>query len=60
MLESEAINFMYGIEGGTALHFIDEKPYQSVQFKKNKHAYHVTYNDSRVIEVPYRTHDLTF
>jgi dipeptidase E len=59
MLESKTIDFMYGIEGGTALHFIDEKPYQSVQFKKNKHAYYVTYNDNKVIEEPYGVFDLT-
>ena len=33
-LENKSIDFMYGIEGGAALHFVDEIPNSTIQFKK--------------------------
>lgn len=42
LLEEKYINFMYGIEGGAALHFVNETPKQTIRFEKNKNAYKVT------------------
>ncbi len=58
LLKNHAIDAMYGIEGGAALHFIDEQPHKTVRFKKNKHAYRVTLQDGVVQESPYELHDL--
>jgi aminopeptidase N len=53
LLQDNAISFMYGIEGGAALHFINEQPEKTVRFQKNKHSYNVTLKDSTVSEKPY-------
>ena len=37
---------MYGVEGGAALHLINEKPIKTVQFVKEKHSYLVSYNNN--------------
>jgi len=50
---------MYGIEGGAALHFIDEVPKYTVRFACNKNAYNVKLQDSAVIEDPFETRELT-
>ena len=42
LLKEKYINFMYGIEGGAALHFVNETPKQTIRFEKNKNAYKVT------------------
>ena len=49
---------MYGIEGGAALHFIDEIPNSTIQFKKNKNAYKVTLDGNKIKESPYKSMDL--
>ncbi len=57
-LENQSIDFMYGIEGGAALHFIDEIPNSTIRFKKNKNAYKVTLDGKNINEIPYKTKDL--
>ena len=57
-LENQSIDFMYGIEGGAALHFIDEIPNSTIRFKKNKNAYKVTFDGKKINEIPYKTKDL--
>ena len=57
-LENKSIDFMYGIEGGAALHFIDEIPNSTIQFKKNKNAYKVTLDGNKIKESPYKSMDL--
>ena len=54
-LENKSIDFMYGIEGGAALHFVDEIPNSTIQFKKNKYAYKVTLDGNKINESPYKT-----
>ena len=49
---------MYGIEGGAALHFIDEQPSSTIRFKKNKNAYKVTLESNKVDENPYKVVEL--
>ena len=41
------ISSMYGIEGGAALHFINEKPIKTVQFEKEKRSYLVTLKSNK-------------
>ena len=59
LLEENVITSMYGIEGGAALHFIDEAPAYTVRFAKNKNAYNVTLQDSIVLENPFEVRELT-
>jgi len=59
LLEENAITSMYGIEGGAALHFIDEAPAYTVRFAKNKNAYNVTLQDSGVLEDAFEVRELT-
>ena len=54
-LENKSIDFMYGIEGGAALHFVDEIPNSTIQFKKNKYAYKVTLDGNKINESPYKS-----
>ena len=58
LLKDKSIDFMYGIEGGAALHFINEKPKSTIRFKKNKQAYKVTFEENKVIEKPYKFTEL--
>ena len=58
LLEENIITSMYGIEGGAALHFIDEAPTYTVRFAKNKNAYNVTLQDSAVFENPFEVREL--
>ena len=58
LLEENYIDYMYGIEGGAALHFIDEIPKLSIRFKKNKNAYKVTLDRNKVDEMPYKFKEL--
>ena len=41
------------IEGGTALHLIDGRPFKNVSFKKNKNSYNVYYEKDKIIQKPY-------
>ena len=59
LLEENVITSMYGIEGGAALHFIDEAPAYTVRFAKNKNAYNVTLQDRAVLENPFEVRELT-
>ena len=59
LLEENIITSMYGIEGGAALHFIDEAPTYTVRFAKKKNAYNVTLQDSKVTEDPFEVRELT-
>tara|TARA_B110000971_G_C19915748_1_gene456733 strand:- start:362 stop:1060 length:699 start_codon:yes stop_codon:yes gene_type:complete len=59
LLEENIIDSMYGIEGGAALHFIDEVPKYAVRFAKNKNAYNVTLQESMVDEDAFEVKELT-
>jgi hypothetical protein len=50
---------MYAVEGGAALHFIDEVPEYAVRFTRNKNAYNVTFQDTKVLEEPYKLRELS-
>jgi hypothetical protein len=49
---------MYGIEGGAALHFIDEQPDLTIRFKKNKNAYKVICESNKIHENAYQAKEL--
>ena len=50
--EKEVTNCI-AIEGGTALHLIDGRPFKNVSFKKNKNSYNVYYEKNKIIQKPY-------
>ena len=41
------------IEGGSALHFIDGKPFKSLSFKNNKNSYSVFLDHNEIVENPF-------
>ena len=57
-LKDESINFMYGIEEGAALHFIDEQPRSTIRFAQNKNAYKVTFESNKIHERAYQATEL--
>ena len=59
LLNDQSINFMYGIEGGAALHFINELPKQTIRFDKNKNAYKVTLEKNTINENAFKIMELT-
>ena len=58
LLEDGSIEFMYGIEGGSALHFKNEKPELGIRFSKNKKSYKVTLENNSIKELPYPIEDI--
>ena len=59
LLEEKYINFMYGIEGGAALHFVNETPKQTIRFEKNKNAYKVALDKDVINENAFKFMELT-
>ena len=59
LLENNTIDSMFAVEGGAALHFIDEVPEYAVRFARNKNAYNVTLQDNKVLEEPYKVRELS-
>ena len=53
ILLEEKVNNCFSIEGGSAMHFIDGKPFKNVSFKKNKNTYNVFLNNNHIIERPF-------
>ena len=41
------------IEGGTALHLINGRPFKNVSFKNNKNSYNVYYEKNKIFQKPY-------
>ena len=58
LLLENKIPSMYGIEGGAALHLINERPAKSIQFIKEKHSYFVSHNNLRVSEKKFKEETL--
>ena len=53
ILSEKEINNCIAIEGGTALHLIDGRPFKNVSFNNNKNSYNVYYEDNEIIKKPY-------
>ena len=54
LLEEKLTNCI-AIEGGSAMHFIDGKPFKNVSFKNNKNTYNVFLKNKDIVESPYET-----
>ena len=52
LLEKKVSNVI-SIEGGSAIHFIDGKPFKNVSFKNNKNTYNVFCDNKRIVESPF-------
>ena len=52
LLEEKVTNCI-SIEGGSAMHFIDGKPFKNVSFKNNKNTYDVFLDNNDVVEKPF-------
>ena len=52
LLEEKLTNCI-SIEGGSAMHFIDGKPYKNVSFKNNKNTYNVFLDNNDIVEKPF-------
>ena len=59
LLEEKYINFMYGIEGGAALHFVNETPKQTIRFNEKKNDYKVTLDKDVINEDAFKFMELT-
>ncbi len=42
------------IEGGSAMHFVDDMPYKNISFTNNKNSYNVYLNNQETIESPFK------
>jgi len=49
----EKITNCIGIEGGSAMHFVDGKPFKNISFKNNKNTYNVFSDQNNIIENPF-------
>ena len=53
ILFEEKVNNCISIEGGSAMHFINGKPFKNVSFKNNKNTYNVFLDNNDIIENPF-------
>ena len=53
ILFEEKISNCISIEGGSAMHFIDGKPFKNVSFKNNKNTYNVFMDNNDIVEIPF-------
>ena len=53
ILHEEKVKNCISIEGGSAMHFIDGKPFKNVSFKNKKNTYNVFLNNSDIIQIPF-------
>ena len=53
LLLDEKISNCIAIEGGSAIHFIDGKPFKNISFKKDKNTYNVFLKNKDIVESPF-------
>ena len=53
ILKERLLSNCISIEGGSAMHFIDGKPYRNVSFKNNKNTYNVSLDNEDLVETPF-------
>ncbi len=53
IIQEQIISNCLSIEGGAAMHYINEKPFKSLSFDKDKNSYNVYFDNNKVIEKPY-------
>ena len=52
ILLNNKISNCIAIEGGSAMHFIDGKPFKNISFKKGKNTYNVFLENNDIVEAP--------
>ena len=57
-IKERTLDSCFSIDGGSALHFINENPIKSVIFEKNKNAFFVTMNDFLLNEEAYSREEI--
>ena len=57
-IKERTLDSCFAIDGGSALHFINENPVKSVIFEKNKNAFFVTMNDFLLNEEAYSREEI--
>ena len=57
-IKERTLDSCFSIDGGSALHFINENPIKSVIFEKNKNAFFVTMNDFLLNEEVYSREEI--
>ena len=58
LIKDQEIDSCIAIDGGCALHLINEDAYRSIVFSENKNAFHVSMKNNLVNEVPYPSVDI--
>ena len=53
ILSEEKITNCIAIEGGSAMHFVDGKPFKNISFNQNKNTYNVFVENNNVVENPF-------
>ena len=53
ILLEDKVNNCISIEGGSAMHFIDGKPFKNVSFSNNKNTYKVFLDNKSIVETPF-------
>tara|TARA_B100000579_G_scaffold437842_1_gene469394 strand:+ start:10969 stop:11661 length:693 start_codon:yes stop_codon:yes gene_type:complete len=53
ILEEKIVSNCIAIEGGSALHFINGKPSKNLSFKEDKNSFKVSYQNNKIIRIPY-------
>ncbi len=53
ILVEEKLNNCIAIEGGSAMHFIDGKPFTNISFKNSKNTYNVFMDNNDIVEKPF-------
>ena len=53
ILIEEKVKNCISIEGGSAIHFIDGKPFKNISFKEDKNTYNVYLENKDIVEVPF-------
>ena len=53
ILLEEKVTSCISIEGGSAMHFIDGKPFKNVSFKNNKNTYNIFKDKNDIVEKPF-------
>ena len=58
LIKDQEIDSCIAIDGGCALHLINEDAYRSIVFSENKNAFHVSMKNNLANEVPYPSVDI--
>ena len=53
ILIDKRVQSCISVEGGSAIHFIDGRPFQNVSFDNNKNSYNVYINANKIVEEPF-------